>query len=134
MVPANEALAEQGIETLRFATPDSLEVYSAAANSMQPREARVHQLRASRTLVDSRTALEESFFLGLRMNCGVSLTEIGSRFGQSAIDELRGAIDELIDAALLERESERVRLTSRGRLLSNEVFVRFIRDERPTRV
>ena len=42
--------------------------------------------------------------------------------------------DELIDAGLLERDGERVRLTSRGRLLSNEVFARFIRDEHSARV
>ena len=134
MLPASETLAEQGIETVRFATPDSLEVYSVAANNMQTVAARVQQLLASRALADSRTALEESFFLGLRMNCGVSLTEIAFRFGQSAVDELGAVFDELIGDGLLEREGERVRLTSRGRLLSNEVFARFIRDERPARV
>ena len=81
-------LAEQGIEAVRFATPDSLEAYSAAASDAQPVAARARQLLASRTLVDAQAALEESFFLGLRMNRGVSLTEIASRFGQAAVDEL----------------------------------------------
>jgi putative oxygen-independent coproporphyrinogen III oxidase len=134
MLSASTTLAEQGIEAVRFASPDSLEVYSAAVNSTQLVAARVKQLLASRTLIDSENALEESFFLGLRMNCGVSLAGIASRFGQPAIDELATAFDELIDAGLLQRDGDRVRLTSRGRLLSNEVFARFIRDERPARV
>jgi oxygen-independent coproporphyrinogen III oxidase len=132
MLPAGKTLAEQEIEALRFATPDSLEVYSAAANSKQPVAARAQQLLESRTLVDSQTALEESFFLGLRMNCGVSLTEIGNRFGPAVVADNARVFEDLIDAALLERDGERMRLTSRGRLLSNEVFARFIRDERST--
>ncbi|MGA9567305.1 MAG: radical SAM family heme chaperone HemW [Candidatus Korobacteraceae bacterium] len=133
MLPASETQAEQGVEAVRFATPDSLEVYSAAANNMQTVAARVQQLLASRMLVDFPTALEESFFLGLRMNCGVSLTEIGSRFGPAVVGDLAPMLEDLIDAALLERDGDRVRLTSRGRLLSNEVFARFIGDERPAR-
>jgi putative oxygen-independent coproporphyrinogen III oxidase len=129
MLPADAVLAEQGIEAVRFATPDSLEAYSAAASEAQPVVARVKQLLASRTLVDAQGAIEESFFLGLRMNRGVSLPEIASQFGQPAVDELRPVFAELVGDGLLVRDGERVCLTARGRLLSNEVFARFIRDE-----
>ena len=134
MLSADEALAEKGIEAVRFATPDSLDAYSVATNDSRPAEARSRQLLESRTLVDSQAALEESFFLGLRMNSGVSLSEIASRFGHTALAELGSAFDELTGAGLLERDSERLRLTSHGRLLSNEVFARFIRDEHSARV
>ena len=73
MLPANSALQAEGVQAVRFATPDSLEGYSAAANELDPIASRAQQLRASRTLVDAQAALEESFFLGLRMNRGVSL-------------------------------------------------------------
>jgi putative oxygen-independent coproporphyrinogen III oxidase len=134
MLLANRKLAEQGIEAVRFATPDSLDAYSVATNDSRPAEARSRQLLESRTLVDSQAAIEESFFLGLRMNRGVSLSEIASRFGHAALAEFGSAFDELTGAGLLERDSEGLRLTSRGRLLSNEVFARFIRDEHSARV
>ena len=74
MLLANDELQSRGVQAVRFATPDSLEGYSAAANELDPIAARVQQLRASRTLVDAQAALEESFFLGLRLNRGVSLS------------------------------------------------------------
>lgn len=129
MLLAADTLAGQGIEAVRFATPDSLEAYSIVAREVQPARTRIRQLLSSRTLIDSQTALEESFFLGLRMNRGVSLAETARRFGATAIAELEPVFIELIDADLLVRGADRVRLTSRGRLLSNEVFGRFLRDE-----
>ena len=129
MLVATPELAEQGVEAVRFATPDSLEGYSAAAEQLEPVVARGQQLLASRTLVDSQAALEESFFLGLRMNRGVSLAEITGRFGAEAMQQIAAAFDDLVEAALLDVEGDRVRLTSRGRLLSNEVFAQFLRDK-----
>jgi oxygen-independent coproporphyrinogen-3 oxidase len=77
-------------------------------------------------LVDKQTALEESFFLGLRMNRGVSLTTVLERFGAEAVREFDSDIAELTDAGLLENKANTLRLTSQGRLLSNEVFARFL--------
>jgi putative oxygen-independent coproporphyrinogen III oxidase len=134
LLPADGALAEQGIEAVRFATPDSLEAFSAAGNDEQPMRARTGQLLASRTLVDARAALEESLFLGLRINRGVSLPEIASRFGRAAANEVASIVEELIGVGLLQRAGDRVSLTSRGRLLSNAVFVRFIGDKRSAQV
>jgi len=126
MLPTDDTLAGLGIEAVRFATPDSLEAYSSAANDAQPVEARRKQLLGSRTSVDSRAALEESFFLGLRMNRGVSLADVTSRFGTEAVNAVEPAIAELIEDGLLQHVGDRVCLTSRGRLLSNEVFARFL--------
>src|SRR5271165_6939865 len=126
MLIADDTLAGQGIEAVRFATPDSLEHYSLPMSDAQPAAARITQLLSSRTLVDSRAALEESFFLGLRLNRGVSLAEIADRFGPARAQGVEPAIAELIEAGLLENVSDRVCLTSRGRLLSNEVFAQFL--------
>ena len=128
MLVVSPELAEQGIEAVRFATPDSLEGYSVAAQQLEPLAERLRQLEASRTLVDAEAALEESFFLGLRMNCGISLAEIAGRFGAEAMQQFETAFDDLVEAALLDIDGDRVRLTSRGRLLSNEVFAQFLRD------
>ena len=128
MLVANDELQAKGVESVRFATSDSLEDYSEAANELDPIAARLQQLRASRTLVDAQAALEESFFLGLRLNHGVSFTALKERFGDDAVGGCQTTVDELSADGLLESAGERLRLTARGRLLSNEVFARFLRD------
>lgn len=128
MLMADEKLRSKGIEGVRFATPDSLEGFSASGNESR---ARAEQLKAPRTLIDEQAAVEESFFLGLRLNRGISLEALRSRFGATAIDGYQATINELAETGLLERSSNRLRLTSRGRLLSNEVFERFLRDRIP---
>ncbi len=132
MLLADDALAGQGIEAVRFATPDSLEGFSAT--NAQTNAERTKPLLASRTLVDSEAALEESFFLGLRLNRGVSSTEVADRFEPDATHEMETVVAELIKAGLLNRAGDRIRLTSRGRLLSNEVFERFLREKPSTRL
>ncbi|MGB8769175.1 MAG: radical SAM family heme chaperone HemW, partial [Candidatus Korobacteraceae bacterium] len=81
MLVAGDDLRAKGVEAVRFATPDSLEGYAAASGAAF----RAEQLLASRTLVNAQAALEESFFLGLRLNNGVSLSQIRNHFGDSAI-------------------------------------------------
>jgi oxygen-independent coproporphyrinogen-3 oxidase len=90
------------LDAVRLATPDALEAYIAA----KP---------VTVTEVDAAAAKEEQYFLGLRLNRGVEEPE-----------EFRAVIDELIDLGLLERSGGRVWLTPRGRLLSNDVFQRFL--------
>jgi oxygen-independent coproporphyrinogen-3 oxidase len=79
-----------------------------------------------RTAVSAQAATEEEFFLGLRLTRGVDLKEIARKFGEAAVEKFAGTISECVDLKLLEREGNVIRLTGRGRLLSNEVFERFI--------
>jgi oxygen-independent coproporphyrinogen III oxidase len=98
---------------LRLATADGLEKYVAGAP-------------LQRTFVFAATALEESFFLGLRLNRGIALEDIAAEFGAQSVPSVRPTIEQLVSDGLLERDTDRIRLTPRGRLLSNEVFQRFI--------
>ncbi len=129
MLRAGPELVSRGVDAVRLATPDSLEGYSAAGMQSNPAGSRALQLKASCTLVDAQAALEESFFLGLRLNRGVCLDDIHDKFGSSALDACRPIIAELVKAGLLEHLGNRVRLTPRGRLLSNEVFACFLHDQ-----
>ena len=133
MLPAAPELKDRGIDAVRFATPDSLDEYSSAASKSS---SRAQQLLASRTLIDPQAALEESFFLGLRLNRGLSFDDLQRQFGEAMLDGYRPIIAELAQAGLLESAADRLRLTPRGRLLSNEVFGRFLkpatRDTTPT--
>lgn len=99
---------------IRFSTDDDLQQYldGFAFPDVQP--------------VSHQRALEEAWFLGLRLNEGVSLAERGAEFGDAAHDEV---LDDLAASGLLELRAGRARLTERGRLISNEVFARFLRDE-----
>jgi oxygen-independent coproporphyrinogen-3 oxidase len=123
MLLADDRTRSEGIKAVRFATPDSLELYSLSGDETR---ARTQQLKSSRTLVDREAAIEESFFLGLRRNCGVSLDEVRREFGDDIIESYDATIDELVEGGLLQRSTNRLSLTARGRLLSNEVFARFL--------
>ncbi len=81
MLRAGPELVSRGVDAVRLSTPDSLEGYSAAEMRSNPAGSRALQLKASCTLVDAQAALEESFFLGLRLNRGVCLDDIHDKFG-----------------------------------------------------
>jgi oxygen-independent coproporphyrinogen-3 oxidase len=102
---------------VRFATPDSLDAYmNRAPHTVTP--------------VSAQAAIEESFFLGLRLNRGVDLDRLREEVGPDAIAAHDSAIQQSIHDGLLERQAAILRLTARGRLLSNEVFARFLVEKR----
>jgi oxygen-independent coproporphyrinogen-3 oxidase len=105
--------ATPNIDAIRFAASDSLERHMSGVG-------------LQRTAVSRRAALEESLFLGLRLTRGVSLLELSAKFGQEPVDTARAVIAEFVESGLMERRGDLVCLTSRGRLISNEVFERFI--------
>jgi oxygen-independent coproporphyrinogen-3 oxidase len=77
--------------------------------------------------VDRQLAIEESFFLGLRLNRGIDWEELCGRF-RSDLAPYRSLVEHFLTQGLLEEHGRRIRLTGRGRLLSNEVFQKFILD------
>ena len=147
----NSGFALPGVEedrhqAVRFATPDALDAYmNRAPHAVTP--------------VSAQAAIEESFFLGLRLNRGVDLARLQteSRFWEGhdfsratnaagttalAAEATRAsrpeftpaatwesAIQQCVQDGLLEQQGTTLRLTGRGRLLSNEVFARFLAEE-----
>ncbi len=75
--------------------------------------------------------LADTVILALRLNEGLALENVRDAFGQS-LDELYPAVvQNLVGLKLLEKftgptGAQRLRLTETGRLLSNEVFIRFL--------
>ena len=112
-VDAHSMLLREGLEAIRFSTPDSLDEYVAAKALAQ-------------NCVDQHAALEEEMFLGLRLNRGVNLDRIASLFGAPALETFLPVIREFVELGLLEQRHAVILLTGRGRLLSNEVFERFV--------
>jgi oxygen-independent coproporphyrinogen-3 oxidase len=70
--------------------------------------------------------LSDTLVLGLRLSKGVSLRELKRRFGRAAVERYSAAFEEATSLGLLEHADGRLRLTARGRLLANEVFVRLL--------
>jgi coproporphyrinogen III oxidase-like Fe-S oxidoreductase len=79
--------------------------------------------------LNSRDALEEAIILGLRLNRGISLSELARTYADDPRLIFSAELSELADAGLLITSADRVQLTPRGRLLSNEVFERFLGSE-----
>jgi oxygen-independent coproporphyrinogen III oxidase len=107
-------------DAIRFATPDALDAYmNRVPHYVSP--------------FSTEAAIEERFFLGLRLNRGVDLEKLRAEYSKEAIAQYGPAIDECLRDGLLKREGATIQLTDRGRLLSNEVFARFLRDQENAR-
>ena len=97
-------------DSVRFSNADELETYLARSSTL------------SLNAISREQADEESFFLGLRLNRGIDL----STTRPQAVKTFESDLNDLLSLGLLQREGNFLRLTARGRLLSNEVFERFI--------
>jgi len=111
-VDAHSMLPTHDGAAVRFSNADALEKYFAC----DP---------ASTVPVNRQMALEETLFLGLRLNRGVDLQILEQEF-PDVFGAQKQAIAELVKSGLIEQRNKIVRLSTRGRLLSNEVFERFL--------
>jgi oxygen-independent coproporphyrinogen-3 oxidase len=112
MLPAAEQLCAKKVEGVRLATTDDYDRYFESPTW-------------GCSFIDRQYAMEENFFLGLRLNRGVDWENLGDKFGAD-LDRYRSVVDSLVSEGLLEESDGNIRLTARGRLLSNEVFQRFL--------
>lgn len=116
-----------GAGAVRFANTDDLDIYlgNTAAEDpfgLKPRNADAPEA----DIIGRDEAFEESLFLGLRLNDGVSLSDLRGQFGEAMLMDAMPALLEVRDAGLLELNSDQMRLTAHGRLVSNEVFSRLL--------
>jgi oxygen-independent coproporphyrinogen III oxidase len=82
------------------------------------------------TPVSGQAAIEEGFFLGLRLNRGVDIEGLRLGSDPEMVAVWESAIQQSVQEGLLEQRGATLRLTARGRLLSNEVFARFLAEEK----
>ncbi len=99
---------------VRFANPDELSHYSTEATPLAPFD------------VLGREAFEETLFLGLRLNEGVSISQLRRDFPSEFVVPAEDAAQELIRDGLMIEQSDRWQLTLRGRLISNDVFTNLL--------
>lgn len=113
-VDAHSMLRGDDGNAVRFATTDDLEGYLQAPGWDE------------RHILSQQEQLEEAWFLGLRLNAGVDLNEIEAEFGREAVERCEPVVGELVGRGLFQVAGSAVLLTLQGRLLSNDVFGRFI--------
>jgi oxygen-independent coproporphyrinogen-3 oxidase len=75
-----------------------------------------------RTDLKEEDARSESVFLGLRLMRGLDLEDYRARFGADLREQYETELNRLREAGLIEIDHKLLRLTTRGALLSNEVF------------
>jgi oxygen-independent coproporphyrinogen-3 oxidase len=68
----------------------------------------------------------EALFMGLRLREGINLAEFRADYGLDVVGRYGSELAKLEDSGLIQLDRERLRLTQKGMLLSNEVFVVFI--------
>jgi len=120
MLPADDMNRGKGVESLRLATTDNYDMFLTAPD-----------ITVSR--VSCAQALEESLFLGLRLNRGLDVEQLRSLF-TAAFEPYESILEELVSCGLLQRSGNNLQLTPRGRLLSNEVFEKSIGEEEPSTI
>ena len=113
-VDAHSMLRNPSGEAVRFSATDDLQSYLGAPG-----------WNHSHTLT-RKEEIEEAWFLGLRLNAGVSLSRLAAEFGQESMAQFQPILSELCLDGLLTIDGDHVALTLRGRLLSNEVFAQFL--------
>ena len=78
------------------------------------------------TALSERDLYVETMFMGLRLNVGVSYAHFRDRCGVEMTDVFGSTLDALVARGLLARDDAGVRLSERGRMLGNQVFVEFV--------
>ena len=71
-------------------------------------------------------AMSEAIFLGLRKTTGINLKTFYQTQGRDILTVYHKEIKELQEAGLIELMGDNIRLSRKGLLLSNEVFIRFM--------
>lgn len=85
-----------------------------------------HSAIVETTNLNEDEARSESVFLGLRLMRGLNLKDYQVKFGTDLRQEYDVDLNRLSEAGLIEIDCDLLRLTTRGVLLSNEVFATFV--------
>ena len=75
---------------------------------------------------DVKTKMSDTMIMGLRLDSGINLDEFEEKF-QIKIEKIfPGKIDKLISENLINKKNNQIKLSDKGKLLGNEVFINFL--------
>jgi oxygen-independent coproporphyrinogen-3 oxidase len=117
-------MLRSGDGAVRWGNTDDLDRYEGFRFEVQGSRFEVGSPEVER--IGAEKGFEEAMFLGLRMNQGVDVEALRAEFGEALVQGAVAALSDVEEAGLVEREGSRVRLTARGRMVSNEVFSRLL--------
>jgi oxygen-independent coproporphyrinogen-3 oxidase len=113
--PEAASINDSGLgSVLRSTTTDDLNAYLAGSEPVET------------TWLTAARQHEEAWFLGLRLNAGVNIAAVRREFGAEMAEPALKVVARLAEDGLLTSDGQSVRLTARGRLLSNDVFQEFL--------
>ncbi len=112
--------AHSWLDGHRMANTGNLDEYLAAFAGKRP------LLPDMDEVIGLDLELAETVILGLRLEAGVDINSLKNRFGIDVLSYYSQPIREMVDSGLMKHTGEYIRLTRRGRLLSNEVFWRIL--------
>ena len=78
------------------------------------------------TYLSTKDRLEESIFLGLRLNEGIDILKISKEFDIDLESGINKKLEQLISGKLLERDGTVIRLTRKGMDLANAIIVELL--------
>jgi oxygen-independent coproporphyrinogen III oxidase len=79
------------------------------------------------TPIDRMTEMQETMMVGLRLvETGVHVQEFEMRFGEKMEVVFEKELRELVGTGVLERVKDHIRLTERGKMVGNQVFMQFV--------
>mgnify|MGYP001004450708 CR=1 FL=1 len=103
----------------RFANTSNIALYIKGVNS--------RKLILSEDINLSREdRLEESIFLGLRLNDGIDISELSREFGTDLESRISKKLQKFVSQNLIERSGTVIRLTEKGMDFANAVIVELI--------
>ena len=102
------------------------ETRASPAEALSPEVIRRIPTVASVEVIDRTLEMAETMMMGMRLDDGVRLQDFHDRFGESVASVYGKQVDELTKVGLIELRDGALCLTRQGRLLGNEVFLRFV--------
>jgi len=82
--------------------------------------------------IDLWEQIQEYLMVGLRLvKEGVSLDQFYGRFGYPLLGLFPGKVEKLVNQGLLEFNGKTIRLSTRGRILGNQIFMQFVGNQKP---
>lgn len=112
--------AHSYVDGRRYANTSDLDKYLATLGDSKA------DIREMEEFIGPEIELAEAVILGLRLTRGVDVSDIKGRFNVNLFDRYSDQVEELTALGLVEYDDTSISLTSRGRLLGNEVFWRFL--------
>jgi len=99
----------------RYQRPANLNEWCAGIEAGEP-------VKTERVTLDNRILFTDALIFGLRMNAGVCLDDVESRFPvDGLLEELEPMLERFIAEGLMTREGSRLRLTHNGRLVCDGI-------------